>query len=120
MITIEVVRLTDRDIVNGAVASRLDVSSRAVHDVRRFDQSSVLKQASINALMAVANRELQMINLREIAAGTVPEGTSPLTLPVIEMPPIATERTATTVGGDFSIGADDIFFDGREQAYGFS
>ena len=120
MITIEVVRLTDRDIVNGAVASQLDVSSTAVHDIERFDQKSVLKQATINTMMAIANRQLQIVNLEEIAAGNLPEGTSPLTLPAIEMPPVLTERRATTVGGEFSIGADDVFFDGREQSYGFS
>ncbi len=120
MISIEVVRLTDRDIISGAVASRLDSSFRGVHDIERFNQDAVVRQAGINALTAIANRELQIVNLEGIEAGTLPAGTPPVTLPAIELPPIQRDRTATTLGTSMAIGADEAFFDGTEQSYGFS
>lgn len=120
IISIEALRLTDREIINGAIASRMNLNSFGVHDVNRWDQGAVARQAGINSLLAVANRELAITNLREIGAGTVPADTPPLTLPAITFPDIPTERTFTTIGGDLSMGADDVFFDGREQNYGFS
>jgi len=120
IISIEAVRLTDREIIDGAVASRLSGVSRTVHDVDRYNTAGVIRQVGINSLLAVVNRELQIANLRAIEAGTVPEGTAPVVLPPVTLPPVTTERTGDVVGGDFSVGADDIFFDGREQSYGFS
>jgi len=119
MISIEAIRLTDREIIDGALASRLNVLSQGVHNVKRFNVRGVLKQVGINALLAVANRELQVQNLRDIQSGAIPEGSPAVQIPSIELPPLITERQSTNVGGNFSVGADDIFFDGREQSYGF-
>lgn len=120
MITIEAVRLTDRDILSNAVASQLRAQVQGVHDVTRFNPRSVLRQAGINALTAIANRELQIADLRLVTAGEIPAGVSPVQIPDLTLPALKTERLATTVGSTFSIGADEIFFDGREQSYGFS
>lgn len=121
MITIEAVRLTDRDILANAVASRLNFQIQGVHNIKRHPGTQgILRQAGINALTAIANRELQVTDLSLVAAGTLPAGLTPIQVPALNLPPLATGRTATTIGTTFSIGADDIFFDGREQRYGFS
>lgn len=120
MITVEMVRLTDRDIVDGVVATRLNAQIQGVHDSNHPTRDRILRQAGINALTAVANRELQIVNANQIAAGRLPEGTLPLSVPPIELPPLAQERRATLIGTTFNIGADNAFFDGREQSYGFS
>jgi len=122
MISVEAVRLTDRDIVSGALASRLNVLSQGVHDVHRGDEAlrRDLKQFGLNSLLAVANRELAVSNLRGIEDGRLPAGSPPVQLPSLELQPVSGSRSSTTIGSDFSIGADDLFFDGREQSYGFS
>ena len=121
MISVEAVRLTDRDIVTGALASRLNVLSQGVHDVQRDAAlRREVNQFGINSLLAVANRELAVSNLRGIEDGRLPAGAPPVQFPSLSLPPAPPGRTATTVGGDFSVGADDIFFDGRQQTYGFS
>jgi hypothetical protein len=120
LISIEAVRLTDRDILTGAIASRLNVVSQGVHDVNRMSKRGIFRDVGINSLLAVANRELAIVNLQEIEAGRRPEGTPPITLPPPTLPPVETDRTWTNIGSTFSAGADDIFFDGREQSYGFS
>jgi len=121
MISIEAVRLTDRDITNGAIASRLNLLSQGVHDVTRNRAiQRELRQFGVNSLLAVANRQLQVANLQGIADGRLPAGSNPIVLPSLTLNPLPTDRTATTIGSDFSIGADDIFFDGRQQSYGFS
>ncbi|MHC4090636.1 MAG: hypothetical protein ACYSVY_10245, partial [Planctomycetota bacterium] len=58
--------------------------------------------------------------LESVAAGALPEGIQPVQVAAPTLPPIAFGREVTTVGSTFSIGADPIFFDGREQVYGFS
>ncbi len=121
IISIEAVRLTDRDIVNGAIASRLSVLSQGVHDTRRGAATDrAVRQFTVNSLLAVANRQLALANLRGLEGGVLPAGSPALQLPALTLGPAGTDRTATTVGGDFSVGADDIFFDGRQQSYGFS
>jgi len=121
IISIEAVRLTDRDITNGAIASRLNLLSQGVHDVNRNQAiQREMRQFGINSLLAVANRQLQVSNLRGIEVGRLPVGSNPIFLPSLTLSPVPTDRTATTIGSDFSIGADDIFFDGRQQSYGFS
>ncbi len=120
MISIEAVRLTDRDIIDGAIASRLSATVQGVHDVNRFNVRGVVRQLGINSLLAVANQQLQIGTIRAIEAGDFPQGVEPVLIASPELPPLLTERTATTVGSTFSVGADDIFFDGREQSYGFS
>lgn len=120
IISIEAVRLTDRDIVDGAVAARLNAQVRGVHDVQRFNTDGVIRQLGINSLLAVANQQLQVQTLQQVAAGSFPAGVAPITIDPPTLPPIRTTREATTVGSNFSVGADDIFFDGRQQTYGFS
>lgn len=120
MISIEVVRLTDREIIEGAIASRFNLLSQGVHDVNRLENRWLIRQLGINPLIAVANRELSIVNLRQIEAGAVPAGTAAVQLVTPDMPFPSPARTVTNLGSDISLGADDIFFDGREQSYGFS
>lgn len=120
IISIEAVRLTDRDIINGALAARIGVLSQGVHDINRFNERGVLRQLGLNTLLAVANQQIQVNTLRAIEAGDLPGGVSPISIARPELPPLQTARSATTIGSDFSMGADDIFFDGRQQTYGFS
>ncbi|HOB74263.1 MAG TPA: hypothetical protein PKG54_07035 [Phycisphaerae bacterium] len=120
IISIEAVRLTDRDIISGALASRLNAQVQGVHDVKRYNVEGVFRQLGLNALLAVANQQLQVATLNSIEAGKLPEGVSPVQIASPDLPPIRLNRDATTVGSTFSVGADDIFFDGREQSYGFS
>jgi len=121
MISVEVVRLTDRDIQNGAVASRLSASFRGVHDPSyEFNERSVIRQVGINALTAIANRELSITNANAITAGLIPAGTPAVQLPDYVLPSVIRPREVTTIGSSFAIGADNVFFDGREQSFGFS
>jgi len=121
MISVEVVRLTDRDIQNGAVASRLNASFQGVHDTQYgFSEKSVIRQVGINALTAIANRELSITNANAITAGLIPEGTPAVQLPPYVLPSLVQPRATPTIGTSFAIGADDVFFDGREQSFGFS
>lgn len=120
IISLEAVRLTDRDIVDGAVASRLTAKVQGVHDVERFNTDGVVRQLGIDSLLAVANQQLQVQTLRGVDAGTFPAGVSPVSIATPQLPPLQVSRTATLVGSEFSIGSDDIFFDGRQQSYGFS
>ncbi|HOA74917.1 MAG TPA: hypothetical protein PL151_03890 [Phycisphaerae bacterium] len=120
IISIEAVRLTDRDIIDGAIASRLGAQVQGVHDVKRFNTRGVFTQLGLNSLLAVANQQLQVATLEAIESGKLPAGVAPITIASPEMPPLQVDRTATTIGSNFSVGADDIFFDGREQSYGFS
>ena len=120
IVSIEAVRLTDRDIIDGAVAARINAEVQGVHDVNRFNTRGVIRQLGLNSLLAVANQQLQVQTLRGVEAGQFPAGVTPITIASPELPPLQVERTATTIGSGFSIGADPIFFDGREQSYGFS
>lgn len=120
IISIEAVRLTDRDIVDGAVAARLNAQVQGVHKIERFNTQGVLRQVGINSLLAVANQQLQVRTLQQVAAGAYPDGVTPVSISAPQYPPLRTESVATTVGSTFSVGADDIFFDGRQQSYGFS
>lgn len=120
IISIEAVRLTDRDIVTGAVAARLNAQVRGVHDVERFNTDGVIRQLGINSLLAVANQQLQVRTLNAVAAGGFPAGVAPIQIAAPQLPPVRTIPISTTVGSNFSVGADDIFFDGRQQFYGFS
>jgi len=120
VISIEAVRLTDSEIINGAIASRLTAQVQGVHDVTRVDNRGILREASINSLLAVANYQLDLAHFQGINNGVIPAGTTPLSLPGLTLPSPVLERSSTTVGSDFSIGADEIFFDGRQQSYGFS
>ncbi len=120
MISIEAVRLTNRDIVDGAIASRLNVKSQGVHDIQRYDPKEVVRELGINSLVAVANQQLQLRALRSIQSGQWPTGVDPVQIGTPQMPSPQIQPSNTTVGSTFSLGADDIFFDGREQSYGFS
>ncbi len=121
IISIEAVRITDRDIISGALASRLNAQIQGVHDSKSgFKKTSILRELGLNAILAVANQDLQVRALEGIAAGTVPEGIQPVQIAPPTLPPVVFQRTATTIGSTSSIGADPIFFDGREQVYGFS
>ncbi len=120
VISIEAVRLTDRDIVDGALAMRLNTDAQGVHDVNEFNTTRVRRELGLNTLLAVANQQLQIETLQAIEGGNIPAGVDPIQILPPQLPPLNTERTFTTVGSNFSIGADDIFFDGREQTYGFS
>jgi hypothetical protein len=120
MISIEAVRLTNRDIVDGAIASRLNVKAQGVHDVQRYDPQEVVRELGINSLVAVANQQLQIRALRSIESGQWPPGVDPVQISTPQLPPAQIQPSNTTVGSTFSLGADDIFFDGREQSYGFS
>ncbi len=121
IISIEAVRLTDRDIVSAALASRLDAQFQGVHDsTSGFSNRTVLRELGINSLLAVANQGLQAQTLGDIAAGGLPPGVTPVQIAPPTLPPIQLGREATTIGTTFSVGADPLFFDGREQVYGFS
>ena len=121
VISIEAVRLTDRDIISGALASRLNAQIQGVHDPKSgFNRRRVLREVGLNAMLAVANRDLQIRTLEGIAAGTIPEGVSPVQIASPTLPPIIIDPQTTTVGSTFAVGADPIFFDGRQQTYGFS
>lgn len=120
VISIEAVRLTDSEIINGAIASRLNAQVRGVHDVVRQGNRPLVREFTLNSLLAVANNRLGIANLRGVATGAIPAGAGALALPSITFPTLGPERTFTNVSSDFSVGADDIFFDGREQSYGFS
>ncbi len=103
MISIEVVRLTDRDIVDGVVAMRTNMEFQGVHDVQRGNAETLTSaDYSVSALAAVANG--------------VTGGGGDLAIAGLG----ATNRRVTNFGGRATIGADDIFFDGREQSYGFN
>jgi len=120
VISIEAVRLTDRDIVSGALASRLTGQFQGVHDAR-FGASSgrILRETSLNTLLAVANQQLQISTLSGVAGGTLPAGTTPISIVPPTLPAFPA-REQTTIGTDFSVGADDLFFDGRQQVASFS
>jgi hypothetical protein len=120
IISIEAVRLTDRDIVDGAVAARLNAQIQAVHDTQRFRAESALRELGINSLLAVANQQLQVRTLNAVAAGAFPAGVAPVQIAPPTLPPIRTTTDTTLINSNFSVGADDIFFDGRQQSYGFS
>lgn len=120
-ISIEAVRLTDRDIVNGAVAARLSADMLGVHDASYgFNQQAVLRRTGINALTAIANQQLQIQQLNSVAAGSWPAATPLVTLQPPELPPLQQTKTWTSVGGNWSVGADPIFFDGRQQTFGLT
>lgn len=123
IISIEAVRLTDREIVEGAIASRVSAQIQGVHEVERFKRHSVFNELGINSLLAVANQQLTAQTLAGVAGGTLPAGTPPIAIAPPTLPPIRNATVpynATTVGTTFSLGADDVFFDGREQVTGFS
>lgn len=120
IISIEAVRLTDRDIFTGAVASRLNAQIQGVHDVDRFRTQNVMRELGLNALLAVANQQLQVSTLQQVAGGAFPAGVSPIQIAPPTLPPVQFAPLSTTVGSTFSVGADPIFFDGRQQSYGFS
>jgi len=120
VISIEAVRLTDRDIVSGALASRMQGTFQGVHDPDRgISRRTILREVGLNSLLAIANQQLQVQTLSGIAAGALPAGTPPISIAPPTLPPLPTEEI-TTLGVDFSTGADDIFFDGRQQVSGFS
>lgn len=120
IISIEAVRLTDRDIISGALAARLDAQVQGVSNVERFQTQRIFRELGLNSLLAVANQNLQVRTLRGVAAGAIPDGVSPVQIASPTLPPIMTGRTAATVGSTLGVGADPFFFDGREQVYGFS
>ncbi len=120
IISIEAVRLTDREIVEGAIASRMSAQIQGVHDVSRFRRRSVFTELGLNSLIAVANQQLTAQTLAGVAGGALPAGTPPVTIAQPTLPPIRLFNEATTVGTTFSVGADDVFFDGRQQVTGFS
>ncbi|MBN1490343.1 MAG: hypothetical protein JXA69_10525 [Phycisphaerae bacterium] len=121
IISIEAVRLTDRDIVEGALAARLNVDVQGAHDVKRFSTDAVMRQLGVNSLLAVANQQLQISTLEAIAAGQIPAGITPVQITPPAWPPIPFESSYTTVGSNFAVGADELFFrQGLTQSYGFS
>lgn len=120
IISIEAVRLTDRDILNGALAARINANIQGVHDVERYNLTGVTRQLGLNSLLAVANQQLQVQTLRAIDAGDLPGDISPVQITAPNLPPVRLDRDATVIGSEFSLGADDIFFNGQEQSYGFS
>ena len=73
IISIEAVRLTDRDIVAGAVAARLDAKIQGVHNKDRFSNRSIYRELGLNSLLAVANQNLQIRTLTAVAAGGIPD-----------------------------------------------
>lgn len=120
-ISIEAVRLTDRDIVNGALAARLNAEMLGVHDVEYgYDTQAVLRRVGINALTAIANQRLQINQLNSVPAGSWPAAVPLVTLDPPPLPPLQETRSWTSVGGDWSVGADPIFFDGRQQTFGLT
>lgn len=120
IISIEAVRLTDRDIVTGALAARLNAQVQGVHDIDRFASQNVVRELGLNALIAVANQQLQVSTLQNVASGAFPDGVSPVVIAQPSLPPPRFDPRSTLIGSTFSVGADDIFFDGRQQSYGFS
>lgn len=120
IISIEAVRLTDRDIFTGAVASRLNAQIQGVHDIDRYQTQNVVRELGLNALLAVANQQLQVSTLQQVAGGAFPAGVSPIQIAPPTLPPPRFDPLGTTIGSTFSVGADPIFFDGRQQSYGFS
>ncbi|MCG3128686.1 MAG: hypothetical protein CHACPFDD_03576 [Phycisphaerae bacterium] len=120
IISIEAVRLTDRDIVTGALAARLSAQVQGVHDIDRFASQNVVRELGLNALIAVANQQLQVSTLQNVASGAFPDGVSPVVIAQPSLPPARFDPRSTLIGSNFSVGADDIFFDGRQQSYGFS
>ncbi|MCA9255367.1 MAG: hypothetical protein KDA33_07000 [Phycisphaerales bacterium] len=120
IISIEAVRLTDRDITSGALASRFRGQWQGTHDYDAgVNQGTVLREVGLNSLLAVANQQLQVRTLQGIASGALPAGTTPVAISAPTLPPLP-GATYTTIGTEFSAGADDLFFDGREQVAGFS
>jgi len=121
MISIEAVRLTDREIIDGALASQLNVSSQGVHQVNRLDKQWLRTQVGVNSLLAVANGAIQVATLRGVQDGFLPEGTTPIALAPVDVPLPPVDRTVTNLGGRFAVGADSFFIEGRDtQSYGFS
>lgn len=121
LISIEAVRLTDRDILSGVLASRLNAQIQGVHDPETgFSNRTVLREVGLNSLLAVANQNLQTRTLEGVASGALPEGVQAVQIAPPTLPPIQFGQEVTTVGSTFAVGADPIFFDGREQVYGFS
>lgn len=122
IISIEAVRITDREIIEGAIASRVSAQIQGVHDVKRFpERQTILRELGLNSLLAVANQRLQTQTLEGVASGALPEGTPPLTVTPPTLPPVRVGRDVTTLGTTFSVGADDVFFrDGAAQISGFS
>lgn len=120
IISIEAVRLTDRDITSGALASRFRGQWQGVHDYDPgVSQKTIFREIGLNSLLAVANQQLQVRTLQGIANGALPAGTTPVAIAPPTLPALPT-ATSTTIGTEFSAGADDLFFDGREQVAGFS
>ncbi|MCP4250853.1 MAG: hypothetical protein GY778_27765, partial [bacterium] len=121
VISIEAVRLTDRDIISGALASRLSAQIQGVHDPSSgFNKRRPFRELGLNALLAVANQGLQVQTLEAIAAGGLPGGIEAVQVAQPTLPPIIIDPQVTTLGSTFSVGADPLFFDGRQQVYGFS
>lgn len=121
IISIEAVRLTDRDIVEGALAARLNVDAQGAHDVKRYTADSVMRQLGVNSLLAVANQQLQINTLQGIAAGAIPAGIQPVQITPPVLPPIPLQPSYTSVGSNFAVGADALFFEqGLTQTYGFN
>lgn len=121
MISIEAVRLTDRDIVDGAVAARMNAVLHGVHNVDRgYSDRGILRRYGINALTAIANQQLQINQLNSVATGAWPSATPLVGLEPVPLPPLEYTRNYTAVGTNFSVGSDPIFFDGREQTFGFT
>ena len=120
VISIEAVRLTDRDIVSGALASRLTGQFQGVHDTEYGATTGrIVRETTLNSLLAVANQQLQIATLSGVAGGMLPAGTTPITIAPPTLPAFPARET-TTIGTDFSFGADDLFFDGRQQVASFS
>lgn len=121
IISIEAVRLTDRDIENGAVAARLNADLLGVHNPKYgYTEKGVLRRIGINALTAIANQQLQIQQLNNVAAGAWPAATPLVTLDPVPLPPLQQTKTWTSVGGNFAVGSDPIFFDGRQQTFGLT
>ncbi len=120
IISIEAVRLTDREIIEGAIATRMNAQIQGVHDVERFNRKSVFTELGLNSLIAVANQQLTAQTLSGVGSGALPIGTPPITVAPPTLPPIRVGNEATVLGLTFSVGADDVFFDGRQQVTGFS
>lgn len=120
IISIEAVRLTDRDITSGALASRFRGQFQGVHNYNAgINQRTVSREIGLNTLLAVANQQIQVGTLQGIAMGSLPAGTVPVSIASPTLPP-PSGPSYTTIGTEFSAGADDLFFDGREQVAGFS
>lgn len=120
IISIEAVRLTDREIYEGAIASRMNAQIQGVHDVERWDRRRAFREVGLNSLLAIANQNLAVQTLGSIGTGSYPAGTPVPSIAPPTLPPIQVQPEATTIGTTFSIGADDVFFDGRQQTTGFS